>query len=153
MDKIPIIFFGTHDFATTILQGLVNSPLFDIKLVITQPDRPAGRKKELVSPPTKIIAEKYQIPVQQPKSLQSSVLWPSDCRPIWPPHSSKYFKYSSTWYSQRPYVVIAKIPWRLPYSVGFNKWGRKNRSDYNKNGRGLGFWSNTFAKKNKYFTK
>jgi len=79
MDKIPIIFFGTHDFATTILQGLVNSPLFDIKLVITQPDRPAGRKKELVSPPTKIIAEKYQIPVQQPKSLQSSVFSLQSC--------------------------------------------------------------------------
>ncbi len=68
--KISTVFFGTHDFAATILQGLIDSPLFDIQLVITQPDRPAGRKKELISPPTKILAEQHNIPVQQPERLK-----------------------------------------------------------------------------------
>ena len=68
---ISIIFFGTHDFATTILQGLIDSPLFDIKLVITQPDRPVGRKQELQESPVKTLAKKNNLNLAQPKSLKT----------------------------------------------------------------------------------
>lgn len=68
---MKIVFFGTHEFATTILQGLIDSPLFDVQLVITQPDRPVGRKQELQSPPAKLLAEKYNIQVVQPESLKN----------------------------------------------------------------------------------
>lgn len=68
---ISTIFFGTHDFAVTILQGLIDSGLFDVQLVITQPDKPVGRKKELTPPPVKILAEKYGIKVEQPESLKN----------------------------------------------------------------------------------
>ncbi len=71
MQKIKIIFFGTHDFAVTILQGLIDSPLFDIQLIITQPDKPVGRKKILTPPPVKILAQKYGIKVEQPESLKT----------------------------------------------------------------------------------
>jgi len=69
--KISTVFFGTHNFATTILQGLIDSPLFDIKLVVTQPDKPVGRKKELTPPPVKILAKKHGIKVEQPESLKT----------------------------------------------------------------------------------
>ncbi len=69
-NKIKTVFFGTHHFATIILQGLLDNPLFDIQLVITQPDRPIGRKKELTPPPIKILAEKNNIPVDQPEKLK-----------------------------------------------------------------------------------
>lgn len=71
---IPTIFFGTHDFAATILQGLIDSPLVDVKLVITQPDKPVGRKRELVEPPVKVLAKKYNIPIEQPNSLKNYTL-------------------------------------------------------------------------------
>lgn len=71
MQKIKTVFFGTHNFATIILQGLIDNPLFEVVLVITQPDRPVGRKKELTSPPVKILAEKNGIPVEQPASLKN----------------------------------------------------------------------------------
>lgn len=71
MNKIKIIFFGTHNFAETILRGLIDSPLFDIKLVITQPDKAVGRKKELISPPVKILATKNKIKVEQPATLKN----------------------------------------------------------------------------------
>ncbi len=71
VQKIKSVFFGTHDFAVTILQGLIDSPLFDIQLVITQPDKPVGRKKELVPPPVKLLAEKHGIKVEQPESLKT----------------------------------------------------------------------------------
>jgi methionyl-tRNA formyltransferase len=70
-NKIKTVFFGTHDFATTILQGLINSPLIDVELVVTQPDRPVGRKKEMQAPPVKILAEKYNIEVNQPEKLKN----------------------------------------------------------------------------------
>lgn len=74
MEKIKTIFFGTHEFAATILQGLIDSPFINVELVITQPDKPAGRKKELQKPPVKILAEKHNLPIDQPTSLKSSVL-------------------------------------------------------------------------------
>lgn len=73
-NKISIIFFGTHDFAASILQGLIDSGLFEIDLVITQPDQPVGRKQVLTPPPVKILAEKYNLKIDQPITLKSYVL-------------------------------------------------------------------------------
>jgi methionyl-tRNA formyltransferase len=42
--KTSIVFFGTHNFAVTILQGLLNDPNISVDLVITAPDKPVGRK-------------------------------------------------------------------------------------------------------------
>lgn len=71
MKKISLIFFGTEDFAATILQGLINSPDFEIKLIITQPDKPVGRKQELREPAVKILAEKYGFKIEQPDTLKN----------------------------------------------------------------------------------
>lgn len=65
-----IVFFGTHAFAATILAGLVACPLFDVALVVTQPDKPVGRKKVLTPPPVKVFAQAHGIPVHQPVSLK-----------------------------------------------------------------------------------
>ena len=71
MTKTNIVFFGTHTFAATILQGLIDSGLFDIQLVITQPDRPVGRKQELQKSPVKLLAEKHNLTIAQPQSLKN----------------------------------------------------------------------------------
>ena len=71
LHKISTTFFGTHDFAVTILQGLIDSPLFEIELVITQPDRPIGRKQELQKSPVKILSEKHNLKIDQPTSLKN----------------------------------------------------------------------------------
>jgi methionyl-tRNA formyltransferase len=70
MQKIKTVFFGTQEFATHILQGLINSPLIEVALVITQADQPVGRKQILTAPPTKLLAEKNNIPVLQPETLK-----------------------------------------------------------------------------------
>jgi len=69
--KIKIIFFGTHEFAKTILQGLIDSSLFEIEKVITQPDKPVGRKQILQKSPVKILAEKNNLNIEQPESLKN----------------------------------------------------------------------------------
>jgi methionyl-tRNA formyltransferase len=73
-NTISVVFFGTHEFATTILQGLIESPLYSVELVITQPDKPFGRKKIMTPPPVKVLAEKNNIPVDQPDTLKNYIL-------------------------------------------------------------------------------
>ncbi|MSU75555.1 MAG: methionyl-tRNA formyltransferase, partial [Candidatus Magasanikbacteria bacterium] len=68
---IEITFFGTDEFAAQTLEALLNTVGFKILTVVTQPDRPVGRKQELEKPPVKIVAEKYKIPVEQPESLKA----------------------------------------------------------------------------------
>lgn len=74
MQKYSVIFFGTHEFAVTILQKLLEANTLEVVCVITQPDEPVGRKHVLTPPPVKIFAEKYNIPVLQPHSLKSFIL-------------------------------------------------------------------------------
>lgn len=60
---------GTPDFAIPTLQALLTH--YDVIGVVTQPDRPAGRKNEPTPPPVKRLAEAHNIPVFQPEKLRS----------------------------------------------------------------------------------
>ncbi|RLL45270.1 methionyl-tRNA formyltransferase [Oceanobacillus piezotolerans] len=64
-----IVFMGTPDFSVPVLQSLVQSE-YEIVLVVTQPDRPKGRKRVITPPPVKVEAEKSGIPVFQPEKLR-----------------------------------------------------------------------------------
>ncbi|WP_226034992.1 methionyl-tRNA formyltransferase [Aquibacillus saliphilus] len=64
-----IVFMGTPDFAVPVLQQLI-SDNYQVELVVTQPDRPKGRKKVLTPPPVKVEAEKHGIPVFQPEKIK-----------------------------------------------------------------------------------
>lgn len=63
-----IVFMGTPDFSVPILQSLVDTE-YEVVLVVTQPDRPKGRKKILTPPPVKEEALKNNIPVFQPEKI------------------------------------------------------------------------------------
>ena len=65
-----IVFAGTPDIAATVLQGLLHTE-HEIVAVYTQPDRPAGRGRQLTASPVKAIALQQGIPVEQPVSLKS----------------------------------------------------------------------------------
>jgi len=67
-EKYKIIFFGTPNFATIILDSMIKNNWKPIA-VITEPDKPAGRKRILTPPPIKNLAEKYNITILQPKNL------------------------------------------------------------------------------------
>lgn len=70
---IPVVFFGTHEFAAAILKALLDSGLFDLQKVITMPDRPAGRHQELKLSAVKTMASQYGLPIDQPESLKNYV--------------------------------------------------------------------------------
>lgn len=69
-----IIFLGTPDLAVPFLEALTNEPDFEIQAVITQPDRPVGRKQILTPSPVKELALKKGIPVHQPETLRQKEL-------------------------------------------------------------------------------
>lgn len=66
-----IIFMGTPDFSVPVLEGLAEKG-YDIKAVVTQPDKKVGRKQKITKTPAKVAAEKLNIPVYQPVKLSGS---------------------------------------------------------------------------------
>ncbi|PTH11644.1 methionyl-tRNA formyltransferase [Staphylococcus capitis] len=65
-----IIFMGTPDFSTKVLEMLIAE--HDVIAVVTQPDRPVGRKKVMTPPPVKKVALEHNIDVYQPEKLKDS---------------------------------------------------------------------------------
>ena len=68
-----IIFMGTPDYATEILKELVTCKDIEVPLLVTQPDKPAGRKQVLTPPHTKAYALKNSLHVEiyQPNTLKN----------------------------------------------------------------------------------
>lgn len=64
-----IIFMGTPDFSVPVLRQIIDEG-YEVIGVVTQPDRPVGRKKVLTPPPVKAEAVKYGIPVFQPEKIR-----------------------------------------------------------------------------------
>jgi methionyl-tRNA formyltransferase len=66
-----IVFMGTPDFSVPVLRRLIDDG-YDVIAVVTQPDRPVGRKRVLTPPPVKAEALKHNIPVYQPEKIRQS---------------------------------------------------------------------------------
>lgn len=64
-----IVFMGTPDFAVPCLRKLIEKE-YNVVVVVTQPDRPKGRKKQLAAPPVKEAALLFGLPVLQPEKLK-----------------------------------------------------------------------------------
>lgn len=62
---------GTPDFSVPVLKGLVEKG-YEVKAVVTQPDKKVGRKQKITETPAKIAAEELDIPVYQPVKLSGS---------------------------------------------------------------------------------
>ena len=72
-----VVFAGTPDFARVALQSLLAAG-FRVPLVLTQPDRPAGRGMKLQASPVKQLALEHGIAVAQPRSLRLDGKYPDD---------------------------------------------------------------------------
>ncbi|RJX33050.1 MAG: methionyl-tRNA formyltransferase [Oxalobacter sp.] len=66
---MKVVFAGTPEFAATALEALLAAGV-DVTLVLTQPDRPAGRGMQLQASPVKQLAQQHGIRVAQPESLR-----------------------------------------------------------------------------------
>jgi methionyl-tRNA formyltransferase len=70
LNKLNYAFWGTPEVASITLQHLIDAGVIP-NVVITNPDRPAGRGLALTPSPVKILAEKYNIPVLTPEKVDT----------------------------------------------------------------------------------
>ena len=69
-----VVFWGTPEFAAPALRALIGEG-FEVVGVVTQPDKPQGRSREIIPSPVKKIAIDEEIPVFQPKNARDSELF------------------------------------------------------------------------------
>src|SRR5829696_3616653 len=72
-----VVFAGTPEFARAAFERL-HAASFTVPLVLTQPDRPAGRGMKLQPSPGKQFAQAHGIAVAQPRSLRLDGKYPED---------------------------------------------------------------------------
>jgi len=70
---MKILFAGTPIFAASALDAILAAG-FSVDLVLTQPDRAAGRGLKMQASPVKQLAQQYHLPLLQPSSLKSAAL-------------------------------------------------------------------------------
>jgi len=70
---VRVVFMGTPDYATHILKELLTCKEIEIPLLVTQPDKPAGRGRNLNQPHTKsfILKNSFKVDIYQPRTLKS----------------------------------------------------------------------------------
>ncbi len=76
-----IVFMGTPQFALPSLKALIEYG--EVVGVVTQPDRPKGRRRKIEAPPVKVTAESSQLPIYQPTDLHHPEFmdWLRDLKP------------------------------------------------------------------------
>ena len=79
MKDLKIVFMGTPEFSLNILKSLMDN--YDVKLVVTQPDKEVGRKKVLTMPPVKVLALDNNIEVFQPVNIKEDYQKIIDIKP------------------------------------------------------------------------
>lgn len=75
--RMKAVFAGTPEFAAVALQALLDAGI-DVPLVLTQPDRPAGRGMKLQASPVKQLALQHGMAVAQPHSLRLDGKFPDE---------------------------------------------------------------------------
>jgi methionyl-tRNA formyltransferase len=74
VSKVRVCFLGTPDFAVTALKGLLADEHFEVVGVVTQPDRPAGRKLLLAASPVKSFAQSQGLEVLSPEKINQELI-------------------------------------------------------------------------------
>src|SRR3954452_11285604 len=67
-----IVFLGTGDIGLPTLRWLLAAPGVSVPAVVTQPDKPAGRKQELHASAIKTLALEHGLPVLQPRKIREA---------------------------------------------------------------------------------
>ncbi|HHU24634.1 MAG: methionyl-tRNA formyltransferase [Bacilli bacterium] len=76
---MKVVFMGTPPFSVPILEAL--SQKYQVVLVVTQPDKPVGRKRVLTPPPVKVFAQENNLPVVQPEKVKEITQLVKDLAP------------------------------------------------------------------------
>lgn len=81
-NRLRIAYFGGQPLGVPVLEILLQHDIVP-QLVVTSPDRPAGRGKQLTAPPLKVFAEAHELPVFQPSTLKDPTLLAPLMEEVW----------------------------------------------------------------------
>ena len=135
-----VIFMGTPDFSVGTLEALIEAE-HEVCLVVTQPDKPKGRGKEMQFTPVKEAAVKHDIPVYQPKKIREP-----ECVEVLRKYQADVMVVVA--FGQilpkeilelTPYGCASEIPGSGTDPVGNPGRRGSNRSHHHADGRGTGY--------------
>ena len=78
--NLKLVFMGTPEISAYVFEAMINAGYHFVGLV-AQPDHPVGRKGIIEKVPTKVVAEKYNIPVFQPVKIRDDYSFIDDIKP------------------------------------------------------------------------
>jgi methionyl-tRNA formyltransferase len=104
---LSIAFLGTPDFAAASLEAIVSAG-FKVAVVVTAPDKPAGRGKRLKAPAVKEVATKMGLPLLQPEKLKNPVF------------IEQFKNYGATLGVVVAFRMLPEIIWTMPKYGTFN---------------------------------
>ena len=79
-NELKLVFMGTPEISAYVFEAMINEGYHFVGLV-AQPDHPVGRKGIVEKVPTKVIAEKYHIPVFQPVKIRNDFSFIDEIKP------------------------------------------------------------------------
>lgn len=79
-----VVFMGTPEFAVPSLLALLSDAQFEVVAVVTQPDKPVGRKQIVTPSPVKVVAQEKGILVLQPVKVKTGVEFWEELRNLQP---------------------------------------------------------------------
>lgn len=127
---MKVVFMGTPDFAVATVDAIAKAG-HEIVMVVTQPDKPKGRGKEMQFPAVKTWAVEHDIPVYpakaHPRAGGSGSPEKTGCgyfyrSSLWADPSKGSLGDPTIWLCQRACFTFTKISWRSPDPMGGHEW-------------------------------
>jgi len=134
---MKIAFFGTWDFSVNILKSLINDYKKDIEieLVVSQPDKPVWRKKELQKTPVKIVAENNNLEFLQPEKLRENINFFNELKKLdldfiivvayWKIIPKEILEIPKFWCINIHWSILPLYRWASPIQESIKNWDEK----------------------------
>ena len=106
-DKTRIAYFGTPEFAASQLEAILKSG-YEVAVVVTMPDKPAGRGRKIQYSDVKKTALEHNLPLLQPEKLKS------------PEFLEQLASYQANLFIVVAFRMLPAVVWQMPELGTFN---------------------------------
>ena len=106
-DKIRIAYFGTPEYAASQLEAIIGAG-YEVAVVVTMPDKPAGRGRKIQYSDVKKTALEHGLPLLQPEKLKD------------PPFLEQLASYQANLFIVVAFRMLPAVVWQMPKLGTFN---------------------------------
>ena len=107
MEKIRIAYFGTPEFAASQLEAIIGAG-YEVAVVVTMPDKPAGRGRKIQYSDVKMTAMEHNLPLLQPEKLKD------------PDFLEQLASYQANLFIVVAFRMLPALVWQMPALGTFN---------------------------------